>query len=72
MERRKWRMIARITLAIIFFPLLSSAFGQEDISKAIHQTILKNLKANQFFKLRSYLLLLVCRKRLQGLFFLSC
>ena len=47
MERRKWRMIARITLAIIFFPLLSSAFGQEDISKAVHQTILKNLKANQ-------------------------
>jgi ketosteroid isomerase-like protein len=40
-------MIAQITLAIIFFPLLSSAFGQEDISKAIHQTILKNLKAGQ-------------------------
>ncbi len=47
MERRKWRMIARVTLAIFFIPLLSSAFGQEDISKAIHQTILKNLKAGQ-------------------------
>ena len=40
-------MIAGFVLAFISFLLLGSASGQEDTDKAVHQTILKNLKAGQ-------------------------
>ena len=47
MEITRVRLITAVVVAVHCFPLVSSAFGQEDIGKAIHRTILKNVKAGQ-------------------------
>jgi hypothetical protein len=47
MKRTQARWSAAIVLGLTFFLVLQSALGQEDVGKAIYQTILKNLKAGQ-------------------------